>query len=284
MGRETTRSRGRHTHTNDLAWWYTHARGINDPEWRSYQRVKGLHDFTLTEYVRHIEVVEMPKSLPTWGPVLYYLFPRDYPICDSHVQKLRGKHHVAVLSGRPPRHPGNNPKQGAKESDRSYTKRLLQWKLKADVYGRTMGSILSPWDRHGDCRIHSYDEFEQQRKDWDLTLEQLKTDREWRLFIFRDRELDNDKIVPPASDRFPDPRPASRKLHAHNLGVNLRVPKLMKQISNKWRYQNCDRFDNPKEYGFRNRDEGTLTEKDKENAIAIASLLETFSQSKKITL
>ena len=105
----------------------------------------------------------MPKSLPTWGPVLYYLFPRDYPICDSHVQKLRGKHHVAVLSGRPPRHPGNNPKQGAKESDRSYTKRLLQWKLKADVYGRTMGSILSPWDRHGDCRIHSYDEFEQQR-------------------------------------------------------------------------------------------------------------------------
>ena len=55
----------------------------------------------------------------------------------------------------------------------------------------------------------------------------------------------------------------------------------MKQIANKWRYQNCDRFDNPKEYDFRNRDEGDLTEKDKENAIAIASLLETFTQSKK---
>ena len=188
---------------------------------------------------------------------------------------------MTVLSGRPPRHPGNNPKQGAKESDRSYTKRMLQWKLKADVYGRTMGSILSPWDRHGDCRIHSYDEFEQYDRGWHLTLEQLKTDREWRRFICRDREMDNDKIVPPASDQFPDPRPASRKLHAKNLGVNLRVPKLMKQIANKWRYQNCDRFDNPKEYDFRNRDEGDLTEKDKENAIAIASLLETFTQSKK---
>ena len=258
-----------------------HARGINDPEWRSYQRVKGLHDFTLTEYVRHIEVVEMPKSLPTFGPVLYYLFPRGYPICDSHVQKLRGKHHVTVLSGRPPRHPGNNPKRGAKESDRSYSKRLLQWKLKADVYGRTMGSILSPWDRHGNCQIHSYEEFEQERKSWDFTLEQLKTDRGWRFYISRDRELDNDKTVPPSPDRFPDPRPASRKLHAHNLGVNLRVPKLMKQIANKWRYQNCDRFDNPKEYDFRNSEDGNMTEKDKENAIAIASLLETFSQSQK---
>ena len=114
---------------------------------------KGLHDFTLTEYVRHIEVVEMPKSLPTWGPVLYYLFPRHYPICDSHVQKLRGKHHVTVLSGRPPRHPGHRPFHGSKESDRSYTKRLLQWKLKADVFGRTMGSILSAWNRNGDCGI-----------------------------------------------------------------------------------------------------------------------------------
>ena len=131
------------------------------------------------------------------------------------------------------------------------------------------------------CGIHSYEEFEQECKGWDLTVEQLKTNREWRLFISRDRELDNDKTVAPSSDRFPDPRPASRKLHAHNLGVNLRVPKLMKKIANKWRYQNCDRFDNPKEYDFRNSDDGNMTEKDKENAIAIASLLETFSQSKK---
>ena len=50
---------------------------------------------------------------------------------------------------------------------------------------------------------------------------------------------------------------------------------------NKWRYQNCDRFDNPKEYDFLNREDGEMTEQDKENSIAIASLLETFSQSKK---
>ena len=55
----------------------------------------------------------------------------------------------------------------------------------------------------------------------------------------------------------------------------------MKRIANKWRYQNCDRFDNPKEYDFLNREDGDMTDQDKENAIAIASLLETFSQSKR---
>ena len=54
----------------------------------------------------------------------------------------------------------------------------------------------------------------------------------------------------------------------------------MKRIANKWRYQNCDRFDNLKEYNDINGDVKTLQE-DKENAIAIASLLETFSQPKK---
>ena len=144
---------------------------------------------------------------------------------------------------------GSHP-HDSKESDRSYTKRLLQWKLKADVFGRTMGSILSVWNRSGDCGIHSYEDFEEQHEKWDLALKKLKTDRTWRLFICRDRALDNDKIVPPMPDQFPDPRPASRKLHAQNLGVNLRVPKLMKEISNKWRYQNCDRFENPKAVSY----------------------------------
>ena len=274
-------NRGDGTHTCDLAWWYTHARENNDPEWRRYQRIKGLHDFTLMEYVRHIEVVEMPESLPTCGPVLYYLFSRDYPICDSHVQKLRGKHHVTVLSGRPPRHPGPDPERRAGESSRVYDTHTLQWQLKADVFGRTMGSIFSPWDAHGDCRIHSYREFEQLTTKWQCELGRLREDRGWRRFITRDRTLDHCDVVPPPSDRFPDPRPAARLLHAHNLGVNLRVPTLMKRIANKWRYQHCDRFDNPKEYDFLNNNDKGMSQQDKQNAIAIASLLETFSQSKK---
>ena len=269
------------SHINDLAWWYQHARGINNPVWRSYQRNKGLHHFTLTEYVRHIEVVEMPESLPTSGPVKYYLFSRKHPICDSHVQKLRSKHLITVLSGRPPRHPGPMPQDRSTKSGMSYDKRLLAWKLKADLYGRTMGSIFSPWNKHGDCGVHSYEDFQRLEKEWTNKLRELRVERGWRQFISRDRSLDDGDVVYPSPELFPDPRFAARRQHAHNLGVNLRVPKLMKSISNKWRYQHSDRFDNPKEYDFLNNDDGDMSNEDKENALAIASLLETFSDKKR---
>ena len=266
------------SHTNDLAWWYQHARDTNNPVWRSYQRNKGLHDFTLTEYVRHIEVVDMPDSLPTSGPVKYYLFSRKHPICDSHVQKLRSKHLITALSGRPPRHPGPVPQDRSAKSGISYEKRLLAWKMKADWYGRTMGSIFSPWDEHGDCGVHSYEDFQNLEKDWVRKLTQLRVERTWRQFITRDRTLDDGELVYPPPDLFPDPRFAARRQHAHNLGVNLRVPKQMKRIANKWRYQHSDRFDNPTEYDFINNDGGDMSSEDKENALAIASLLETFSR------
>ena len=269
------------SHTNDLAWWYQHARDTNNPTWRSYQRNKGLHDFTLTEYVRHIDVVEMPDSLPTSGPVRYYLFSRKHPICDSHVQKLRSKHLITVLSGRPPRHPGPIPQDRSVKSGMSYDKRLLAWKLKADCYGRTMGSIFSPWDKHGDCGVHSYEDFQHLEQEWTNKLGQLQVERGWRQFITRDRSLDDGEVVYPPPELFPDPRFAARRQHAHNLGVNLRVPKLMKSIANKWRYQHSDRFDNPKEYDFLNNDNGDMSNEDKENALAIASLLETFSDKQR---
>ena len=272
----------RGSHTNDLAWWYYHARDSNSPVWRRYQREKGLHDFTLTEYVRHIEVVEMPEKLPTIGPVMYYLFSRDYPICDSHVQKLRSKHLVTVLSGRPPRHPGLAPRSRTRKSGTSGNKRLLSWQLKADLYGRTMGSIFSPWDERGDCGVHSYEDFQGMQQDWEDDQKTLQNDLSWRRFITRDRTLDSgDDRTYPDPDLFPDPRTVARRQHSHNLGVNLRVPKIMKLIANKWRYQNCDRFDNPREYDFMNNEEVEMSDQDKENALAIASLLETFSDKKR---
>ena len=272
----------RGSHKNDLAWWYYHARDSNNPVWRRYQREKGLHDFTLTEYVRHIEVVEMPESLPTTGPVMYYLFSRDYPICDSHIQKLRSKHLVTVLSGRPPRHPGLAPQNRGRKSGDSHSKRILSWKLKADLYGRTMGSIFSPWDKRGDCGVHSYEDFQAVQKNWENDLKTLQTDLSWRRFITRDRTLDSGgSITYPDPELFPDPRTVARRQHAHNLGVNLRVPKLMKLIANKWRYQHCDRFDDPKEYDLMYNDQLEMSDQDKENALAIASLLETFSDKRR---
>ena len=272
----------RGSHTNDLAWWYYHARDSNNPVWRRYQREKGLHDFTLTEYVRHIQVVEMPEKLPTVGPVIYYLFSRDYPICDSHIQKLQSKHLVTVLSGRPPRHPGPPPRSRGGKSGTAGNKRLLSWRLKADLYGRTMGSIFSPWDERGDCGVHSYEDFQSLQKEWEDDQKTLQKDLSWRRYITRDRTLDSgDDTTYPNPDLFPDPRTVARRQHAHNLGVNLRVPKLMKLIANKWRYQNCDRFDNPREYDFMNNEEVDMSDQDKENALAIASLLETFSEKRR---
>ena len=273
--------RGDGMETNDLAWWYHHARDTNDPSWRRYQRERGLHDFTLTEYVRHIEVVQMPEALPTCGPVIYYLFSQKYPISKSHIQRLRCKHHVISLSGNPPRHPGSRPRQRSTETDGTYSKRLLRWRLKCDYYGRTLGSILSPWNTRGDCGVRSYADFENLQHSWDEKLRELQTERGWREFICRKGIPDTKSShVSPGPENFPDPRPAARRMYARNLGLNLRVPNHMKRISNKWRYQHADRFDNPKEYEFVNG-ESNMSDKEINNALAIASLMETSTSSRK---
>jgi len=273
---KTLEDRGDGMHTNDLAWWYHHARDNNDPSWRAYQREKGLHDFTLTEYTRHIQVVGMPETLPTTGPVRYYLFASQYPISKSHVQMLRSMHHVVALSGHPPRHPGPAPKGRASQTQETYEKRLLTWNLKATCYGRTMGAILSPWNAQGDCGVHSFEDFEQLQAEWDGKLEELRVDRSWRHYICRDRTLVHTKLVEtrPRACMFPDPRPAARRLHSQNLGTNMRVPTKMKNMANKWRYQNSDTFTRPEEYDSIHNDP-KMSQEDVENALAIASLLAT---------
>ena len=282
--KSTLPCRGDNTHTqSDLLWWYYHARDNNDPSWRTYQREKGLHDFTLDEYVSHIQVVEMPESLPTSGSIRYYLFNQDYPISSSHIQKLRPKHYVTALSGHPPRCPGPKPERRGDESKSSHSKRVLRWQLKADFYGRTMGSILSPWNNRGDCGVHSYTDFQRLQEKWDTAFNDLYNDRSWRHYIHRDRSKEQLHTVYPNPNRFPDPRPAARRLHARNLGINLRVPKKMKRICNKWRYQHSDRFDSPEEYDYINS-EPKGSDNDVQNALAIASLLETFSSKKSNSL
>ena len=145
---------------SDLAWWCVVGRGCNDPSWRAYQRQKGLHDFNSVEYVRHIEVVEMPEQLPTNGPCQYYFFADDCPIKDSHIQKLHPKHRIAAYSGKPPRLPGKRPRKTRAESKKKFEKRLWTWRMNANLYGSTMGAILVPWDKDGDCNVHSYEEFQ----------------------------------------------------------------------------------------------------------------------------
>jgi len=264
----------------DLAWWCVSARGCNNPAWRRYQQEKGLHDFNLMEYVRHIEVVEMPGKIPTTGPCQYYFFADDCPIKDSHIQKLHPKHRIAAVSGKPPRAPGERPQRKRKESERKFKKRMLTWRLQADLYGSTMGAILVPWDRHGDCNVHTYEDFECILEQWERNVDMLCSDREWRDWIFRDREVHGMDSYPDPS-LFPDPRCAARLSLARNLGVNLRVSQTMRKITNRWRYQHADRFEDCDEYHECHGGDGTETSKlDSDNALAIAALIETMKRKK----
>ena len=185
-------------------------------------------------------------------------------------------HHVVALSGHPPRHPGPAPKFRATQTQETYEKRLLAWNLKATCYGRTMGAILSPWNAQGDCGVHSFEDFEQLQEEWDSKLEELRTDRSWRHYICQDHTLAHTKLVEtlPRACMFPDPRPAARRLHSQHLGTNMRVPRKMKNMANKWRYQNSDTFTRPEEYDSIHNDPG-MSQQDVEDALAIASLFST---------
>ena len=265
----------------DLAWWCVHGRGCNHPSWRRYQRNKGLHNFNLMEYASHIEVVEMPKELPTSGPCRYYFFGPGCPIRESHIQKLHSKHRIAAVSGKPPKSPGLQPvakKTG--ESQLQFDKRLLTWRLKADAYARTMGAMLVPWDRKGDCQVHSYEDFVDVLRKWESDVQTLRVDRKWRNWIFRDRNRYAD-VEHPDPVFFPDPRPAARLMLAKNLTTNLALPKEMRKIANRWRYQHSDRFEDHDEYhechggGGENDNRSKV---DVANALAIAALLDTVNR------
>ena len=269
---------------SDLTWWCVSGRGCNDPGWRRYQREKGLHDFNLMEYVRHIEIVKMTenqrKQLPTTGPCQYYYFANDCPIKDSHIQKLHPKHRMVALSGKPPKSPGKCPRRRRKESEKKFEKRMLTWRLQADLYGGTMGAILVPWDRHNDCNVHTYEDFEEVLKEWEEDVETLLTDRKWRDWIFRDR-YENGMDGFPDPRFFPDPRPAARLMLARNLGVNLRVSQKMRKIATHWRYQHSDRFEDCDEYDRSHGGGSTKNSKvDADNALAIAALIETMKRNK----
>jgi hypothetical protein len=264
----------------DLAWWCASARGCNDPAWRRYQQQKGLHDFNMMEYVRHIEIVKMPGKLPTTGPCQYYFFADDCPIKDSHIQKLHPKHKIVAVSGKPPRSPGNRPRRNGNESETKFRKRSLTWRLQADLYGSTMGAILVPWDSNGDCNVHTYEEFEAVLEKWERNVDVLRSDRKWRDWIFRDR-AEHGMDSYPDSISFPDPRCAARLSLAKNLGINLRVPQKMRKIANRWRYQHADRFEDCDEYHeCHGGDSPQHSKLDSDNALAIAALIETMKNKK----
>ena len=264
---------------SDLVWWCVNGRGCNHPSWRRYQQQKGLHDFNLMEYVRHIVVVEMPEQLPSSGQCQYYFFSDECPIKDSHIQKLHSKHLIAAVSGKPPKLPGKIPRRKSSETQTTFEKRMLGWRLKADLYGQSMGALLVPWDRRGDCNVHTYEDFMRVVDKWDQDVKILRSDRQWRNWVFRDRDTDDEIDNYPDSDVFPDPRSAARLILTRNLGVNMRVSPTMRKIANRWRYQNSDRFEDYEDYHeCHGGDDNKKSELDANNALAISALLETMNR------
>ena len=265
-----------------LAWWCSKGRGCNDPGWRRYQLQKGLYDFNLMEYSRHIQIVEMPEHLPTESACRYYYFGDECPIKDSHIQRLHAKHSIAAWSGTPPRAPGKPPVKKRMESEDKFQKRKLTWRYKADLYGRSMGAMLVPWDRRGDCNVHSYEDFVRVLENWKEELEVLRSDRQWRDWIFRDREV-NGMQQHPDPALFPDPRCAARLSLATNLGINMRVSQKMRKIANRWRYQHSDRFEDYDEYHECHGGDCNKNSKlDVANALAISALIDTVKRKQSI--
>ena len=265
---------------SDLAWWCSKGRGCNDPVWRRYQREKGLHDFNLMEYTAHIQIVEMPEHLPTEGACRYHYFGNECPIKDSHIQKLHSKHSIVAWSGKPPRAPGKPPVKTRMESEGKLQKRTFAWRIKADLYGRTMGAMLVPWDRRGDCNVHSYEEFVRVLENWKGELEILRSDRQWRDWIFRDRDVNGTQRHPDPA-LFPDPRCAARLSLATNLGINMKVSQKMRKIATRWRYQHSDRFEDYDEYHERHgADCDKKSKLDVANALAISALIDTLKRKK----
>jgi hypothetical protein len=114
---------------------------------------------------------------------------------------------------------------------------------------------------------------------WDQDVKILRSDRQWRNWIFRDRDMDDEIDNYPDADVFPDPRSAARLSLTRNLGVNMRVSPTMRKIANRWRYQNSDRFEDYEEYHeCHGGDDNKKSELDANNALAISALLETMNR------
>ena len=252
----------------DMKWWFQNACVVEKAEWQEWDSLRGLESLNLFQYACHISVVAMPH-LKT-GEVLppgMYRFNKSFPLHRSHIQKLKRKTHVASISGKLPRAPRSIcPPEGSKK--------WASWLYTAKQWALFIGTLLSPWDRHGMSRVTTWDDLQVLRKKWDSATRQQEI--YWSQYI---HQCDHNNPTECPDEEFPNPVGTFCNDLIQNLECNLRVSSKQKVIANAWRYDCADKFTKTEQtrvqltHGGDDRKATSAA-----NALAIAHLLDTVER------
>ena len=209
----------------DMKWWFQNARVVENWKWQEWDSLRGLESLNLLQYVSHISVVPMPKLKPDEVlPSGLYRFNDEFPLHRSHIQKLRSRTHVACISGKIPRPPRSTcPAEGCAKR-KAWLHRANQWAL-------YIGTLLSPWDRHGLCGVSEWGDLQEMRKQWDADTRQHETS--WSEYVYN---IDDNNPSNCPDEDFPNPAGTFCADLMDNLQCNLHIPNKQKTLVKRWRY------------------------------------------------
>lgn len=252
----------------DMKWWFQNACAVENADWQEWDSLRGLESLNLFQYTCHISVVPMPHlKADEVLPSGMYRFNKSFPLHRSHIQKLKPRDHVASISGKIPRAPRSIcPPEGSKKR--------TSWLHTANQWALFIGTLLSPWDRHGMCRVTTWDDLQELRKKWDSVTRQQEIS--WSKYIY---QCDYSNPTECPVEEFPNPVGTFCTDLIQNLDCNLRVPSKQKALANAWRYDCADKFTKTEQtraqltHGGDDRKATSAA-----NALAIAQLLETVER------
>ena len=93
-----------------------------------------------------------------------------------------------------------------------------------------MGTLLSPWDRHGDCGVRNWDDYQCFVNNLQSRCQRAARES-WTEYIYRSRTDDGVDLDPPL-ENFPDPSVEHTIDYVKCLTDNLRVPEPIKILAN----------------------------------------------------
>ena len=142
----------------------TSPHGFDKSKWRkqktweeqaTLEQQCGLKNMSLLQFVMHIVV----KKLPPTGKLnpkntASFRLHKNSPLHRTHYLQLTKKPRIPILAGK------SRPCPPARKTPHhGHAKR--RWKARADQFARYMGALLFPWNRHGDCGVHDWDQLQQ---------------------------------------------------------------------------------------------------------------------------
>ena len=189
-----------------------------------YEHECGLKGLNYLQFVMHITLKKFPASGKLKADnTKAFLLNKDCPLYKSHYLHLNRKEKVPILAGvtRPCPPQGNKPKRVAMRR---------RWNLRANRFARYMGALLFPWDRHGDCGVHDWDQLKEKVID-------LKRSR-------HRRDVHENKVW--HCDAFV-------LQYLNNVATNMRTTESIKQTTHDWGSEFAHRFSKESINKFRNQ-------------------------------